>query len=307
MSAGDHARGTFEAGDHAAALEAALAGLESDPDSVELLRVAGRAGVETGAEDASEWLRRVTELAPDDAQSWRDLGDALATEGRTDEADAAFRKALEIEPDDEMALTAVGHRAFAGGEKDDAVAYLEKAAEQGGGNTTAVISLVEMYKTLGKLDQALEAAQRVEENQPEEPLAVLDVAELSLELGKVDDAAAAFERLRGIVDFQEHEVGALHGLVRVELARGDTSRALEFAREARAIDTVGRTRGVLAHLEAEIGGDEALQALARDASGPMLAVIEAPPSRADVEGALDATLGDLRRDFTGGPEGGSGG
>ena len=307
MSAADDARARLEGGDHAAALEAALVGLRSDPDSIELLRIAGRAGVETGADDAAEQLRRVTELAPDDAQSWRDLGDALATDGRTEEAGEVFRKALEIEPDDEMALTAVGHSAFADGAEDDAVAFLERAAERGEGNTTAVVSLVEMYKTLDKPDLALEAAQRLEEGQPDSPLIMLDVAELNLQLDRPDDAAAAFERLRGIVDFPEHEVAALHGLIRVEMARGDGARALEFARQARAIDTVGRTRGVLAHLEAEAGGDEALQALARDASGPMLAVIEAPPSSAEVEGALDESLADLRRHFTGGPEGASGG
>jgi tetratricopeptide (TPR) repeat protein len=307
MSTADDARAKLEAGDPAGALAVAQAGLESEPDSVELLRIAGRAGVETGADDAVDRLRRVTELEPEDAGSWRDLGDALATEGKKEEADAAFRKVLEIAPDDEMALTAVGHGAFAGGDGTDAVAFLEQAAERSEGNTTAVISLVEMYKTLGKLDQALEAAQRVEENEPDSPLAILDVAELSLELDRPDEAAAAFGRLRDVADFPEHEVAALHGLVRVELARGDTSAALEHARQARSVDTVGRTRGVLAHLEAETGGDEALQALARDASGPMLAVIEAPPTRAEVDSALDSTLADLRRDLTGGPEGGSGG
>ena len=306
MSALDDARAHFDAGDHAAARDAAIAGLGAEPDSVELLRIAGLAGVETGADDAADQLRRVAELAPDGAQAWRDLGDALAADGHTAEAGEAFGKALEIEPDDEVALTAVGHSAFEAGARDDGLQYLERAAERAEDNATAVISLVEMYRTVGKPDQALEAARRIAGNQPDDPLAALDVAELNLELGQNDDAAEELLRLREIVDLPEHEVAALHGLVRVELARGDAARALAFAREARAIDTVGRTRGVLAHLEAEVGGDAALQELARDASGPMLAVIEAPPSRSEVEAALDATLADARREWAAGA-GGPGG
>ena len=50
------------------------------------------------AEGALEQLRKVTELRPDEAESWRDLGDALATEGRDEEARQAFEKVLELEP-----------------------------------------------------------------------------------------------------------------------------------------------------------------------------------------------------------------
>jgi tetratricopeptide (TPR) repeat protein len=169
--------------------------------------------------------------------------------------------------------------------------------------STALINLVDMYRSLGKTEEALEAAQRIGDADPTDGLAALDVAELNLELGRHADAAAAFERLRGVVDVPEHEVAALHGLVKVEMSRGDLKAALAYAREARAIDTVGRTRGVLAHLESEIGGGEALEALARDASAAMMAAIEAPPSRDQVEQALTATLLDVRQEWAGGLRG----
>src|SRR5439155_811781 len=63
----------------------------------------------------------------------------------------------------------------------------------------------------------------------------------------------AFGRVREIDDVDQHEVYALHGMIQVELARGDAARALELAREAKAIDTVGRTTGVFAYLEHEAG------------------------------------------------------
>src|SRR5215210_3297692 len=99
MSAMEQARAHYEAGEFEKARAAAVEGLSSAPDDVELLRLAGRAGVETGAPEAVDQLEKVTELQPDSADAWRDLGDALAAEGRTDKAEKAFQKVLEIEPE----------------------------------------------------------------------------------------------------------------------------------------------------------------------------------------------------------------
>ena len=64
------------------------------------MRLAGRSGVEIEADDAVAQLQRVAELAPDDVASWRDLGDALAAEGRTAEAEEAWQKLAALRPDD---------------------------------------------------------------------------------------------------------------------------------------------------------------------------------------------------------------
>ena len=270
-------------------------GLASTPDDVDLLRLAGRAGVETGAEDAVDQLRGVAERQPDSAESWRDLGDALAAEGRTDEANDAFRRVLEIEPEDETALTAIGHGAFQAGDREEAVSMLEQVAGRTDGASTAVISLVEMYRMVDRPEEALAAARKVAEADAENPIAALDVAELAVETGKLDEAADAFAWLRQIVDLPEHEVGALQGMIKVELERGDEQRALELAREAAAIDTVGRTTGVLAHLEAALGVDSGETEVARGQSAAFVLALEAPPSREEVGTLLDATLADLRR------------
>lgn len=295
MSGLDDTRAQFDAGDYAAARGSALAALEAEPDSLDLLRIAGRAGVELGEPDAVDQLRRVTELAPNDAASWRDLGDALATEGRDEEASEAFRKAVELDPQDEVALSALGHSSYAAGKGEDAVSYLVQAAGQGGdsGMSTAVISLVDMYKALGKHDEALTAAKQIVEAEPRDVMAALDVAELSLQTGDLDQAFGAFDSIGEAGDLSDDEVLSLHGKILVELERGDSGRALELAREAKAIDTVGRTTGVLAHLEVEAGGG--LDDIPRDASAAFIAAIEAPPSREQVDAALRSSLADLRQ------------
>src|SRR4051795_3227990 len=102
------ARGEFRSS-HAAALE----GLSANPDDLDGLRLAGRAGVEIGADDAVAQLQRAAELAPDQVESWRDLGDALAADGRTAEAEEAWKKLAALRPDDSMVLTSLGHAALA--------------------------------------------------------------------------------------------------------------------------------------------------------------------------------------------------
>ena len=278
----------------------AMDGLAGAPDDVELLRLAGRAGVETGADDAVDQLRTVAEQQADSADAWRDLADALAAEGRTQEAEAAFRRVIELEPDDEVALTALGHTAFLAGKRDEAVSMLEQVADRAAGASTAAISLVDMYRTLGRPDEALAAARRVAEADPEDAVGALDVAELALETEKFDEAADAFAWLRQISELPDHEVGALQGLIKCELGRGDLQRALDLAREAAAIDTVGRTTAVLAHLEADVGaGAEADAVVARGQSAAFVLALQAPPSRDEVERLLDDALRDLRRSLAG--------
>lgn len=293
MSA-DDARAQLDAGDYARALETATAGLATTPDDADLLRIAGLAGLELGADDAVDQLRRVTELRPDETWAWHELGDALATEGRTDEATQAFRRALELDPEDEVAMTHLGHNAFQGGQGNEGVKLLEQAAGRISGNSTAAISLVEMYRSLGQPEEALRQAVKVAEADPGDRMYQLDVAELSLETGRLDEATAAFERLREIVESEEEEVCALHGMILVELERGDANRALELARDALGIDTVGRTAGVVAHLEVETGNDPTVEE-PRDASAARIAGQGVPPTRQEVEGALRGSLTMLRR------------
>jgi tetratricopeptide (TPR) repeat protein len=272
------ARALLDAGDLREARRVALAGLEGRPDDLELLRVAGRAGVELGADDAVDQLRAVADGRPDDADAWRDLADALATEGRTDEASEAFRRVLQLEPQDEAALTALGHAAYATGGGQDAVSFLEQAAERSPGASSAMISLVDMYREMGQPEEALAAAVKIAEASPNDTKALLDVAELNVELARHDEAQQAFERIREVDELPDHEVYALHGMIQLALAREDFDRALELAREARAVDTHGRTATVVAFLEARGGEDE-----------------ESAPTLDEVNATLGGSLAEHRR------------
>jgi tetratricopeptide (TPR) repeat protein len=268
----------LQAGEYRQSREAALAGLAAAPEDVELLVLAGRAGVELDAENATEQLRRATELAPEHADAWHYLGEALATEGHMDEAGDAFRRAVELNPADQVALSHLGHTSAATGREEEAVGYLSQAAQSMRGASTAAISLVDMYRTLGHYEEALAQAKRIAEAEPEDLIAALDVAELSLEVGQLDEAVAAFQRLRELDDVPGHEAYPLRGIVKAEIQREDWQRALALAREAPVSDSQGRTVNLIAFLQAQ-SGEPAEQA----------------PSREEVDAALSTSLAEYRR------------
>jgi Flp pilus assembly protein TadD len=272
------ARRSFDTGQYDDAFQAACDGLASAPDDPELLVLAGRAGVEIGADQAAGYLRRATELSPEDAQSWHHLGEALATEGRTAEAGEAYRRAVELDPDDQVALTHLGHTAVASGRKDEGVDYLARAADIGPGASTAAISLIDMYRVAGQFDEALAQAHKVARAAPDDALAWLDVAELSVLTGHDDDARDAFERLRDLDDVPGHEAYPLHGLLQLEIRRERWESARELAEQITAVDPVGLSADLAAFLNEQTG---------RGGDRPT-------PSRAEVDAALSASLGSYR-------------
>lgn len=272
----------FEAAEYRESRQAALDGLSVGPDDVELLVLAGRAGVELDADDAVEQLRRATELAPRDAVTWHYYGEALAAEGRTGEADAAFRRTVELDPQDEIALTHLGHTSLAAGRKEEGVGFLARAADLDPStrtSLTASVSLVDMYRSFGEYEKALEQAQRLAAAAPDDILAWLDVAELSLQVGRLDDAGDAFARLRDLDDVPGHEAYPLHGMIRVEIRRSQWDRAEELAAQAAAIDEHGLSTDLAAFL-----------AVQRSGPGE-----EPAPTAAEVDIALAASLDVYRR------------
>jgi Flp pilus assembly protein TadD len=275
----ERARAHFEDEQYKATLAAAKEGLENSPDDVELLILAGRAGVETDDDQAVAYLQRATELAPDNAQAWNHLGEALATEGRTEEADAAFRKSVELDPDDQHALSQLGHTSLATGRQEEGVGYLARAADSIGGASSASISLVDMYRSFGQLDEALAQAQRIADAAPDDVLAQLDVAEISLELDNLDDARKAFDRLREIDDIPGHEAYPLHGLIAVEIRGEQWSRAKELLVQSATIDPHGLSADVAAFVEAQISGPGD----------------EPAPTREEVDAALQSSLASYRQ------------
>ena len=233
-------RGEFRAS-HAAALE----GLSANPDDLDALRLAGRSGVEIEADDAVAQLQRVAELAPDDPTAWRDLGDALAAEGRTGEAEQAWIKLAQLRPDDSMVLTSLGLSALAAGHSDEAAEKLRAAADADARNLSASLSLVDVYRDMGQFDQALNIAQRVWETDPDAVLSGMDVAELHAALGAFAEADQVYEKLL-TVDDDEHEQYVRYAQLELALRREKWALGSALASTAARLEQSARSQRVLA-------------------------------------------------------------
>jgi tetratricopeptide (TPR) repeat protein len=277
----DHARLMYDAAEYERSLDAAREGLKTTPEDVELLVLAGRAGMELDDEQAVEYLHRATELAPSDAAAWHHYGEALAAEGRTADAGHAFRRAVELDPDDQLALTHLGHTALAAGRSEEGVGYLARAADiahAGAGVSSATISLVDMYRSFGQYGDALAQARRLADAAPDDTLTCLDVAELSAVVGQLDESRRGFERLRELDDVPGHEAYPLHGLIQIEIQAGAWERAKALNEQAAAIDPHGLSAAVAAFIGEQVGEE-----------------VEAPPSQAEVEEVLAASLARYRQ------------
>lgn len=245
------ARESYEAGDYRRSRQASLTGLEINADDLELLRLGGKAGVELASEDAVTMLQKAVALDPDSAQSWHDLGEALAAEGRIKEAVEAFQKAAQLQPDDAAAQADYGHTAYAAGLVAEALEALQRAVELRPNDLATLHSLMEINRTAGRLDEALAAATRLADAEPDDAGPLLDLADLELALERFDDASAAFERVRQLDDDPEHDIYALHGMLLVELRRQDWQRAHELAEEALRTDPSRRTESIFGFFAAQ--------------------------------------------------------
>ena len=280
------AQAHFDRGDFGAARRVAEHGLEEHPEDVNLLRLAGKSGAELALPDSAAFLRKAVELEPENADAWRELGDALLGEDKLEEAVDAFRQAVELRPNDVAALVQLAHTAYASGDPEDAIGAVRQAVERDPQSLGARRALLEIYRAARRPEEALAAAEELVESDPSDPLAALDVAELYLTLDHPVDASAAFARLRKIDDEPDHEIYAVHGMIEAEIRRARWRRALDLAIEATRIDRLGRTTDVLAYVVAQVFGAADRPAPTRDEVDEALAASRAEHRRLHEEGSL---------------------
>ena len=94
----DEARASYAAGDYRKAWDAVQTALATYPLDPALLRLAGRTAMELGLDSAVELFQRAVALDPNDPDGWRELGDALACDGRPSEAGQALHRAVRLRP-----------------------------------------------------------------------------------------------------------------------------------------------------------------------------------------------------------------
>jgi tetratricopeptide (TPR) repeat protein len=244
----------FASGDFEGAYALATELLQARPQDPELLRLAGRAGVELGRDDAVAQLEQAAAADPENPEVLRELGDALLSDGRLDEAKNAFEQAVEKRPDDVDALVDLAHVEHVSGDGAQAIQHLERVLELDFNNLGALRGLVGMYREAGRLDDALQSGRKVISYRPSDIETAIGVAEIALELDRLEEASEAFRWLRDVDDEPDHEVYAVHGMIESEVRRERWRVALDLAIDATRVDRFGRTTDILAYIVTQVFG-----------------------------------------------------
>jgi len=275
----EQALALYNDGDYARSRELSLEALAVNPQDPNLLRLAGKAGLELGLPDAAEYLEQAADLDPENPDALRDLADARLAAGRVDDAARTIHRAIELRPEDVASLVDLAHLEYAAGRPETALGYLQTVLEREPDNVAALKALVGVYRDTGDADRALACARKIVAYTLSDVEAAIDVAHLCLALGRLDEAHDAFVYLRNVDDEPDHEVYAYHGLIETELQRERWRAALDLAIDATRIDRYGRTTDVLAFVVAQVFG----------------ASDRPTPSRRDVDDALAASRAEHRR------------
>lgn len=116
---------------------------------------------------AADTYRRAIAVRPNASMTHRNLGDALARLGRSDEARASYRRAVElaeadrlVNPADVQNLANLALFHAKAGDVAEARRCIEEAVQRGGDDQTVRVRAAQAYAVLGSVDEALAALAR---------------------------------------------------------------------------------------------------------------------------------------------------
>lgn len=139
-------------------------------------------------------LQMATELMPGEAGMFCNLGNALKSFGRLDDAVNSYRRALEIDPGYAEAHSNLGIVLYELGQCDDAVSSFQKARELKPDSALSHYNLGKILSELGRLDEAIACYRKAVEIQPDYAQAHYNLGNAMKILGQLDDAAANYRR-----------------------------------------------------------------------------------------------------------------
>jgi tetratricopeptide (TPR) repeat protein len=122
--------------------------------------------------EAIAGLERALALAEEAAEVRLRVADALAAQGRHDDADAHYRRVLERQPSDPRAALGLGRLAVERGRFDEALQHLERARTSPLTRKSACLVVAEAHQALGDPAAAADAARQVRglpDDQPPPP------------------------------------------------------------------------------------------------------------------------------------------
>jgi tetratricopeptide (TPR) repeat protein len=183
------------------ALRVFEAGLARLPDRSELRMNQLVLGQELGrlsADQAIASYRELASRAPSNPTIAFNLGQALLTAGRLEEAEAAFRRALELAPASVSTLTALSVVASGRGDHETAARLCRRAIGIDGRSTAAYQQLGVSLLRSGDTNGAIDAFERSVAIDPSDKEGLTRLGVAYAKAGRMDDARRAWERALAI-------------------------------------------------------------------------------------------------------------
>lgn len=143
---------------------------------------------------AARRLAEATTLAPDDAQTWHELGTVTALLGRTVEARAAYEAALVADPDHARAWCGLGVLFAERGDRESARQAFERAVAIEPTYARALMNLGLCLRKENQLDEALDLYRRALEVRPDCAETLYNCGVLQTDREQWTEAIAMFRR-----------------------------------------------------------------------------------------------------------------
>ena len=180
--------------------------------------------------DALHAMTQGAALLPGDAEAHTNLGNALQSLRRFDDAAASYRRALEIQPHYPEACNNLGLALRGLGRLDEAVASFRRALEMKVDFAEASNNLGNALRSLRRLDEAVASYRRALEIKPRYPEACNNLGNALFDQKQFEAAAASYRRALedgpGFAEAHSNLGNALRGLGQFEEAAASYERAL---------------------------------------------------------------------------------
>jgi tetratricopeptide (TPR) repeat protein len=180
--------------------------------------------------DALHAMTHAATLLPGDAEAHSNLGNALQSQRRFDDAAASYRRALEIQPHSPEGYNNLGSALRGLGRLDEAVASFRRALEIKADFAEASNNLGSALRGLRRFDEAVASYRRALEIKPRYPEAYNNLGNALFDQKQLDAAAASYRRALedrpGFAEAHSNLGNALRGLGQLDEAAASYARAL---------------------------------------------------------------------------------
>jgi tetratricopeptide (TPR) repeat protein len=184
-----------ETGDYAAVLELLSPEFARTDSSMRLERLRGFAAQMTeDFETAIASYERVVAAAPNDWESWNNLGNSRRLFGDFEGSVAALGRARALTPGSPPVYLNYALAVASTGRTDEAEGLLRQIADEFPNDVKALTELHSLYKEQARDDEALEALQTALQRQPEDTGLILGLASHQLSMLQTDAAEESYRR-----------------------------------------------------------------------------------------------------------------